>query len=97
MGHHLCHTPYLQVLLIKLIIFIFTQPQESFLFLTTPAATAASNQVLVIRSLVGATNLIKSTSKKWPIGTGTFTTTYTLSAHGSIVLHSDGGTDTEIL
>jgi hypothetical protein len=65
--------------------------------LTIPSASAASNQVLVIRSIIGATNSITSTSNIWPIGTGTFVTAYTLVAYGSIVLHSDGGTWYQIL
>jgi hypothetical protein len=70
--------------------------------LTIPSASTY-NQVINIRSLAGATSQIMSSSNIWPIGTGVFITPgsspnyYTLSAYGSIVLHSDGATWYQIL
>lgn len=62
--------------------------------LTIPAASATTNQVLVIRSLISAACQIVSSSNIWPIGAAFITspTTLTLAALDSITLHSDGGT-----
>ena len=67
----------------------FTYVINTAVAIVLPAATTV-NQVITLRSLLGTTTAVSSTSNIWPTGTASFGTSYTLAAYASIILYADG-------